>query len=306
MSLSASQRARLGAFMIAGLVLIAIFIAVPVSRRMSNRQKTYHTYFTDESVSGLEEGADVKFRGVRVGKVSNTGYDPGDLSRVRIEFRVDHDFPMNSDMYLQTQMMGITMLKYLEISGGDDSTATAVEPGSFIPNKPSLGATITGKAEDIMLKVELLLNHLNTLTHPDSLAAVKEILDNVAAITDDAEEFFGGITPDVKAITGSARKTMDNVTQITTDIRGVTGHVNRTVDSEQLSGILVSIDSTAYAMKRLSETLELTLRQSREDFTVSMQNLREALENANEVTRMLAENPSLLLRSEQQKERRFR
>jgi phospholipid/cholesterol/gamma-HCH transport system substrate-binding protein len=306
MSLSASQRARLGAFMIAGLVLIAIFIAIPVGRKMTNRQKSYYTYFSDESVSGLEEGADVKFRGVRVGKVSNTSYDPDDLSRTRVEFNVDRDFPMNSDMYLQTQMMGITMLKYLEISGGDDTTATPVEPGSEIPNKPSLGATITGKAEDIMVKVEMLLNHLNVVTHPDSLAAVKRILDNVAAISEEATGFFDAVSPDVKAITSSARTTMTNVEQITADVRGVTGEVNRTVDSEQLSGILLSVDSTAYAMKQLSETLELTIRQSREDFTVSMQNLREALENANEVTRMLAENPSLLLRSEEQKARRIR
>jgi hypothetical protein len=46
------------------------------------------------------------------------------------------------------------------------------------------------------------------------------------------------------------------------------------------------------------------VRQSREDIMVSMQNLREALENANELTKILAENPSLLIRSEQQKERR--
>jgi hypothetical protein len=47
----------------------------------------------------------------------------------------------------------------------------------------------------------------------------------------------------------------------------------------------------------------LMVRQSREDISVSMQNLREALENANQLAKELSENPSLLLKGEQQKER---
>ena len=59
-------------------------------------------------------------------------------------------------------------------------------------------------------------------------------------------------------------------------------------------------------MKTLSKNLDLTIRQTREDFTVSMENLRETLENANELSKILAENPSLILRGETQKERDIR
>jgi len=56
-------------------------------------------------------------------------------------------------------------------------------------------------------------------------------------------------------------------------------------------------------MQQLSQDMSLIVKQSREDIMVSMENLREALENANELTKILAENPSLLLKGEQQKER---
>jgi hypothetical protein len=60
------------------------------------------------------------------------------------------------------------------------------------------------------------------------------------------------------------------------------------------------------ALKALSENLDMTVRQSREDITVSMENLRETLENANELSKILMEDPSLILRGESQKERRIR
>jgi hypothetical protein len=48
------------------------------------------------------------------------------------------------------------------------------------------------------------------------------------------------------------------------------------------------------------------IRQGREDFTVGLENIREASENANQLTKTLAENPSLLLKGEAQKERDIR
>jgi phospholipid/cholesterol/gamma-HCH transport system substrate-binding protein len=289
--------------MLAGLVLIVLFLSVPVAHKLTNRQKTYHTYFEDESVSGLEEGGDVKFRGVRIGKISDIKYDRKDLSRVRVEFRVSEDFPMKEGMQVQTQLMGITMLKYLEIAGGTDPEAELLPDGSEIPNKPSGLEALTGKTDVIVAKVELLLNHLTTLTHPDSLASVREIMTNVAAISGEMRTFTETVSPDVQGIAASARSSMEKIDAISGDIQTMTSNVNRSIDSERLGQILSSIDSSAVSLKKLSETVELTIRQSREDITVSMENLRETLENANDLSRMLADNPSLLLRSEQQKAR---
>jgi hypothetical protein len=64
-----------------------------------------------------------------------------------------------------------------------------------------------------------------------------------------------------------------------------------------------SADSTVRSVKNLTENLNLIVKQSREDFSISMQNLRETMENANELMKVLSENPSLILRGEQQKER---
>jgi ABC-type transporter Mla subunit MlaD len=125
MSISKSQQARLGVFMAAGAVICCVMIAIPITSRLNNRQKAYIAYFSGESLSGLEEGAQVKFHGVPIGKVNRISYDPKDLTRVKAELTVKEDFPMKTDMYAETGAMGITGLKYVEILGGTDAAEVA-------------------------------------------------------------------------------------------------------------------------------------------------------------------------------------
>lgn len=305
MGISQAQRARLGVFVIAGCVLLVVFFSIPVGRKLANRHKTYYCYFGGESLSGLEEGAEVKFRGVRIGKVARITYDPGDLSRVKATFRIRDDFPVKEDMYARAELMGITGLKYIDIMGGTNE-AEALPAESIIPARASLMATITGKSEVIIEKIEILLNHLALITHPDSLAPVKNILSHVEEITREVNEFVGDLKFEITDIAASARNTMAKIDSIASNVCSITGSVSQTVDAGTLARILTRVDSTALALKTLSEAMELTIRQSREDVTVSMQNLRETLENANQLSRTLMENPSLIIKGDQQKERSFR
>lgn len=77
MSAKASH-VKIGAFVIGGLALLVVAIAVLGSGRLFRRSYPFVSYF-DGSVNGLRPGAAVKFKGVEIGRV--------DL--VRIPFRVD-------------------------------------------------------------------------------------------------------------------------------------------------------------------------------------------------------------------------
>ncbi|MBD3421312.1 MAG: MCE family protein [Chitinivibrionales bacterium] len=311
MSISQAQRARLGIFLIAGTALVIVLFAVPLGFKMRERFKYFYVEFQNESVSGLEEGSDVKFHGKKIGKVSKIEFNPQDINSIKATLRIQEDFPMKADMVAQLGPVGITGLMYLEIMGGTNETKE-LKPGSKIAVKPGLMSTLSGKAEGIAIKVELLLNQINMLLHPDS--SLKKTLDNVQEVTAGATVFMDNLNNRIVAdlddkittISSSAENTMRTVDSIAGDIKMLTGEVRAGVADGQVTQIVSSIDSTAIAMKQLSENLNLTLTQSRNDIRVSMINLREALENANEITRQLAENPSLLLRGEQQKERAVR
>lgn len=293
-------------FMLSGAVLLSIFFAIPIGFSLTKQEKVYYSYFQEESsLSGLEQGADIKFRGVRIGEVADISYNPNEITRIKVKFRVQSDFPVKEDMYVQTGMMGITGLKYVEFMGGSDSSSLLPE-GAVIASKASLMTTITGKTDVLIGKVELLLNHIVEITSPDSLASIKEIVDNVAMITGDVQTFFSGTSPELNEITMAAKSTVQKMDLIAMDIKQITENLNQGLEADRLTMILTSVDSAAHSMKNMSEDLGLTIRQTREDFTVSMQNLRETLENANELSKQLSENPSLLLRGEQHRERVIR
>jgi uncharacterized protein YoxC len=152
----------------------------------------------------------------------------------------------------------------------------------------------------------MLLNHLNQITEPDSLQSIKSVLSNLTAITTDFRSFFERMGPDLQDMSGSAGNLMARLDSISRDVKSVTATFNRAVSNNRIGDILGAVDSTARSVKTLSENVTLMVRQSREDISVSLQNLREALENANGLMQELSENPSLILRNEQQKEREIK
>jgi phospholipid/cholesterol/gamma-HCH transport system substrate-binding protein len=305
MSISRAERARLGVFIVAGATLLTIFFSVTLGINLTKTTKTYFAYFGGESLSGLEQGATVKYTGVPIGKIDKISYQPSDLSKVKVTLKVQPDFPIKTDMYATTGMLGITGLKYIEILGGSD-TASLLKPGSEIPTRVSMFSAISGKAEAIVAKVELLVNNLNQLSNPDSLKSLRVMLDNVAAITGDVRSMTSDITPKVNSMTGSADRLVAKADLIAADVKKFTGSLDTAFSAGRIAGVLLSVDSAAVALRTVAENLSLLVRQSREDVTVTMQNLREATESANQLAKMLEENPSLLIRGEAQKERDIR
>ena len=255
-------------------------------------------------MSGLEQGATVKFSGVPIGKVAKISYLPDDLERVRVELEIQGDFPMKVDMVATTGAMGITGLKYIEITGGTNA-AEALKPGAEITTRISSFSNITGKAENIVAKIELLLNHLNIISNPDRLAVIKEVLENVVTITEEVQGFVGNTRPEISRITGSTNMLITRLDSIAQDVHNITANVDESISSDRLGNTFSKIDSAANALQNVAEDVSLLVRQSREDFTMTMENIKHASESADQLIKMLLENPSLLLRSEQQKERVF-
>lgn len=304
MSISKAQRFRLGVFLIVGLVLLIIFAVVPLGFKLKNTTNTFIAYFEGESLSGLEQGATVKFSGVPIGKVGKISYLPDDLRRVRVSMDIQSDFPMKIDMVATTGAMGITGLKYIEVTGGTDS-AERLKPGAELETRVSPLSTITGKAESIVAKVELLLNHLNEISNPDSLEGVKMILRNLTDLSAEVQGFMGDARPEISKMTGSIITLINRTDSIAQNVNKMTASLSESFAGDRVGRSLLQVDSTAIALRVVVENISLLVRQSREDFTETMQNIREASENADQLTKLLLENPSLLIRSETQKERDF-
>ncbi|MCL1947137.1 MAG: MlaD family protein [Chitinivibrionia bacterium] len=295
MSITAAQRFRLGVFVVISIAAIFALLIVGIGVKFSKQTSRYYSEFMGESLSGLTKGMDVKFRGIPIGKVSAISYDPKDLSKVRVEFEVEKEFPMKKDMIAETGMSGITGLKYIEIMGGTNEAAL-LPPNSLIPSRPSLFGTLSDKAESILANVEELLKNLNTVTNRDSLEDlfitfrnVKELTSNVNEASVDLVEKFDSIVTSI-----------NNMTTVMEQL------VNDFSEKGHLFDIMVNLDSTVISLNDLAKNFGLTFSQSREDFGATLQDLRQTMENLDELSGMLVENPSLLLYGTPQKKRKIK
>lgn len=295
MSISTAQKARLGLFVIISIVTFFMIIIVGLGIKLTEKSATYYSVFEGESLSGLSKGMEVKFRGIPIGKVTDISYNPKDLTKVKVQFSVDKKFPMMDDMVAETGMLGITGLKYIELMGGKKE-AKRLPEGSTIQSKPSLMASITDQAEMIFAKVDTLLSNLNTVTNPDSLKNVNVILENVANLSQNLNEVLVQSTPRIDSMSGYLNSTLAKVDNMVTEFQ----------ENSNLTKMIDDVDSTILSLKELTSGLNLTFRQSKEDLTSTMIDLQTTMENLNDLTQLLVENPSLLLRGSPQAKRKIK
>ncbi len=295
MSISSAQKTRLGIFIVAALVVTFVVFAAGVGLKLSEKRVTYYSEFRGESLSGLTEGMKVKYYGIEIGEVADIAYNPSDLEVVTVELSVKDDFPMKVDMIIQTGMSGITGMKYIEIMGGDNvNESPLLEPGSMIESKPSLMATIMDKADQILEKVDVLIGNLNSVTNPDS--DFHSILANVNSITGNLDTLVETAAPRMDVITRDLSSTLGKVDAMVSEFQ----------ENSDLSKIMNDVDSTIISIRGLTENFNLTFVQSREDLSATMLDLRETMENLNNLSQVLLENPSLILRGSPQQKRKIK
>lgn len=295
-----AQRARLGLFLlIAGALLVTLLVVVTGGKLLEKRD-TYFVRYKDVSVSGLDIGSQVKYHGVRVGRVERIFVDPKEVETVVVELSLDHKTPVKADVKAVTSALSLTGIKIIELTGGR-SAAITLKPGAEIPAGPSTFDLITGKAEVISEKLELVLTNLASLTGGENQQKLMSAVENATLILEDVH----GILADNR---DNIAQTIENLELASIDIRELAA-------SPELRRTIANLDSTTAEIRaaqigravsdlRLGLTqaratfthLDLTLLKGRHDLLTSLEILRESLDSFNEFARAISEDPSLLLR----------
>ena len=96
-----------GAFVLVVTALLAL-LAVWLLRDTS--QRDLYEMSTDETISGLQPQAAVRFRGVPVGKVEVIGFDAKVKGNVLLRVSIDRAAPMTKSTYAKVASQGVTGL----------------------------------------------------------------------------------------------------------------------------------------------------------------------------------------------------
>lgn len=335
--ITSAQKARLGVFIVVSIALLLGTMGVLMGIQITEKRDVYTIRYT-QSLSGLEPGAPVKYNGVRVGSVDSVKIDPVKVDQVVVTVSLDEGTPIKFDTKAVVNLTGITGLKFIELSGGTSESAY-VSPGSEIQAGESLLDRLTGEAEDIAEKAELLLNQLNRFTddeHRDKVfkavadidalvVSTRETIDenrqNVLAITTNAKSISTDIDASLKRVENEAILALKAVRQLAEGLRD-------NVDKKKIGQIVANIDSVVANLKvavqqadvpdmalRFKElvsisrntirNIDVTVLRGREDIYESLAYLLETLENLSEFSRLIREDPSLLLGGSEEQERKL-
>jgi len=321
-----AQKVRLGVFIAVATALLVGTLAVVAGLQVASERDTYVVRYAGLSMSGLEPGASVKYNGVRVGRVDALRIDRDNVSEVVVTLSLEKGTPVKKDTRAIVNLAGITGLKFIELTGGT-SKSEFVQPGGEIEGGESTLDRLTGRAEAIAEKAELLLNQLNKAVSDENRERVMKVVDdvelllaenreNVAVITGnlrDASDELATVLKNleregtaalvaVRQVAEGVREGTDKgqVARIAQNVERVTASLRATVEQADMP---TTVKAIAGAAHRMIENIDMTVVRSREDLFASLSYLLEGLENFSEFARSIRENPSLLFSSRREQER---
>lgn len=178
-----------GAAVVAALLFVLITNAIknPVSSTTSD----YRAEFSD--VSGLRPNADVRIRGVRVGKVTSVAYhQDGTRSSALVDFTVEQSRVLTDQTRLAIKYANLSGIRYLDVS---DSGGNGSERDEFGLEQTTPSFDITG-----------LFNGLQPTLQALQPSEINEFTRNALALV---QGDGGGLEPMLKSIDTLARYTTD-------------------------------------------------------------------------------------------------
>ncbi|MBS1123195.1 MAG: Paraquat-inducible protein [Deltaproteobacteria bacterium] len=233
---------KLGLFTIAG-VAAAIGVASLLGMR-SHPSERYHTYF-DETVQGLDVGAAVEYRGVRIGRVAKIEFAP-DRQHIDVSLAIDRRDARRLDLaataqHLRTQLIfqGITGVKLIDIDFVGPSTGPPPQlrfkpAPRYIPSRPSM-------MRGLESNLESLQRHLPQLV--ENAAAAMEKLEHVAQDLEQAR------------LPERALRMVDQAGDGISELRGLVRRIERTQLPDKLASAIGKADAAATHLDQILDSV---------------------------------------------------
>jgi len=292
--------AAVGAFVLLIIAMAGLFVYWYTDAHEHRDFTRYEVYF-DGSVSGLTQGAPVRYLGVNVGRVVNMYIDPRNASRVQVIVDIDSATPVSDQSVAELSQQGVTGVLFIDLlrEAGNKRLLPAV-PSERYPVIRSSKSNIdlllaslpemVGRASDVLGRVELLLaddnikaiNHafanLDTTTH-DLPATIKEIRGLIADLHETSDEFR--LT--AASVRGVTDKAGPQLAEAVDHIAQVTAHLSEATDN--LDGLIRENrgDIRGFTRESLPQVERL------------IADSRAAVTEVRDLMHSLRENPSQLL-----------
>jgi ABC-type transporter Mla subunit MlaD len=252
----------------------------------------------------------VLFGGINVGKVTAVRPAASDPSKIEILLDVKQNTPVNEKSVAKLGLVSVMSGAALSITtGGND--ARRLPPGSTISSREAASldeiagkmAVVADNANDLITQArgELegisgdahsLLVNLNTVTGKPNQQKIRVLLDNVNEMLMTERPKIDRLTDHLNTLSQHADDTIQNVNGAVSDVR------------EPIRKDLADLQSTLLQAKQLLSDMQVMVRANDYKIDDTIENLRTATQNLDELTDSVKQRPWSLIRIKQPEDRK--
>jgi len=303
-----TTEAKVGAFVLGCFSILAFTVIYLMHAQFSGDTVPYRTYL--RYAGGLEPGASVLFGGIAAGKVTEVRPWTSDPTKIEILVDVKQGTPLNEKSIAKLGLVSIMQGASLSITTGSND-AKRLPPGSSIPsqeaasldeiagkmagvadNANALIVQAQGELQGITGDARRLLANLNSVTGPANQQKIQAVLDHVNGMLATEGPKIDRISDQVIALSQHADDTIQNVNGTVSEMR------------EPIRNDLVDLQNTLLQAKKLLTDMQVMVRANDYKIDDTVENLRVATDNLDQLTDSLKQRPWSLIRIRQPKERK--
>jgi phospholipid/cholesterol/gamma-HCH transport system substrate-binding protein len=203
------------------------------------------------SVTGLGEGSDVLFNGIKIGKVNKVVFDKDDPRVVYAITSVKGETPIRADTTAAIGSQGLTGVSYISLRGGSP-TASLLLGGDGVP------------------EIEA------------APSAVGDILETVRAVAGRADTMMTSLDDFMKEVRGPATQSVKNIETFSASLAK---------NAEGVDDFLANVSNAAKSLEGLSAKLDASILRAEEILkAVEPQKVKNSVENIEAFTAQLKES----------------
>ena len=256
---------RAGVFLLLSFLVLAVMVfTVSDIQSLFRKKKEVRALFLFSD--GIEKNAQVRFSGIKIGKVENVRVAPEQGDKVELTLSVFSDIVIKEDTKAAIKSLGLVGGKYVELSGGTPQA------------KPlARGAALIG---DESLKLE------------DVSKAALDVIEKLRNIATNLDRMLGD-----PAMAKSLKTTVKNLQEVSENLKVMTSSKEEVAQGlKNLPELLKKIDESATNLKAITEKSDKIVSDNRKNIDEMIVHFREMGKNLEEASEEVKKAPWKLLR----------
>ena len=287
---------------IAGTVILLVLTVLWLGKLEYEKEYDYYVIRFKESVSGLNIGSPVKYRGIKVGTVTDLSIDPQNPELVKVIIKVKKGTPILEDTRAFLAYQGLTGLAYIELTGGDSKSHKLLKPKEKPPyteikTKPSLRARLDQVITNLSKQTESLVTRINLLMSKENIQALSATLKNLETISSSLASQREAIEITLKNLATTSQELPSLVQESKKGIKEVSQKTQTfldllTQDEQEVRAILKDVHTF---MKTKGRTIADEAHQSLMELARTLEEAQKTLNTLKRTIESLENNPSRIL-----------